>query len=261
MITPILCIGQSDSSAGTGVQADIKTAHALGGYAASVITAVTAQTCADMYQIQPLPPILVRNQIDCVMDELNPKVIKTGTLVDTAIIDTIGDFLDEVNEGYDHIKVIIDPVMTHQNGEKFLNKEGRDALKRRLLIHADILMPNIVEAEELTGMEIKDVETACHAAEILHTLGAKNVILKCGLLPTPENYDIVSTDGDMHVLQSKRIQAKSTHGAGSTLATTIATYVAGGKSALDSFKLARDYLNKLLENPAQVGATYIALDH
>jgi hydroxymethylpyrimidine/phosphomethylpyrimidine kinase len=261
MIPPILCIGQSDSSAGTGIQADIKATQALGGYAASVITAVTAQTAKDMYQIFPLPPTLVRNQIDCVMDTLNPPIIKTGTLVDTAIIDTVGDFLDERDQGYDILKVVVDPVMTHQNGEKFLNKGGRDALKRRLLIHADLLLPNIIEAEELTGMEIKDVETACHAAETLHTLGAKTVVLKCGLLGTEENYDIVSDGTEMHVLQSRRIPIKSTHGAGDTLSAAIAVGLAYDKTPLEAFKAAREYLNHCLENNVTLGQEYEVLSH
>lgn len=261
MTSPVLCIGQSDSSAGTGIQADIKTLQAFGGYAATVVTAVAVQNTHNVFAMHMIPPLLVHNQIEKVMEDLNPKVIKTGMLANTDIINMIGDFLDDEDTDYDTIKLVIDPVMTSRSGYGLLDKEARDAFKRRLLIHADVLTPNIQEAYELSGIEISDLDTMKHAADTLRTLGAKTVILKGGALSTDKMYDILADDTGLTIFENQRIATTSTHGAGTTLSAGIAAGLAQGQSAHDSFKAARDFVSKAMIGAEKIGSGFGPLNH
>jgi hydroxymethylpyrimidine/phosphomethylpyrimidine kinase len=261
MINPILCIGQSDSCAGTGIQADIKTIQAFGGYAATVITAVTVQNTTGVFATHYIPQIIVKNQIERVMEDLNPQVIKTGMLADVSVINMLGDILDKKDIGYDTIKVIIDPVMTSRAGLSMLDKEARDAIKRRLLIHADVLTPNIEEAMALSGMEIKDVDQMCHAAETLRTLGAKAVVLKGGAIAADIVYDVLSDDNGTEIYQNPKQNTKSTHGAGTTLSAGLAYNLSIGLDIHDAYAKARAFVNKAIDAATPLGAGYGPLNH
>lgn len=259
MTSPILCIGHSDSSAGTGIQADIKTIQAFGGYAATVVTAVAVQDTTGVYATHMIPPLLVKNQIDRVIADLNPFVIKTGMLADEGIINIIGDILDAREEG--GFKVVIDPVMTGRNSHNHLDKQARDALKRRLLIHAEVLTPNIDEAYELSGIEIRDVDDMCHAAEALRTLGARTVILKGGALATDIAYDVLADENGTVIYQNKKFDTRATHGAGTTLSAGIAYGLSVGLDTAEAFARARAYVNKAMAAGLPMGSGYGPLNH
>lgn len=261
MISPILCIGHSDSSAGTGIQADIKTIQAFGGYAATVVTAVAVQNTTGVYATHMIPPLLVKNQMDRVIGDLNPGVVKTGMLADEGIINVIGDMLDERRAGSDMFKVVIDPVMTGRNSHSHLDKQARDALKRRLLIHAEVLTPNIAEAYELSGIEIRDVDDMCHAAEALRTLGAKTVILKGGGLSSAIAYDVLADENGTVIYQNEKIATRATHGAGTTLSAGIAYGLSKGLSTPEAFAKARAFVAKAMAAAIPVGAGYGPLNH
>ncbi len=259
MVARILCIGQSDSCAGTGIQADIKTAQAFGGYAATALTAVSVQNTHGIFDIHHIPVEIVRHQIEKVLEDLNPSVIKAGMLGDTATIDMFGDILDEI-EG-DGIKVVIDPVMTNRTGRSLLDKEARDALKRRLLLRADVLTPNITEAEDLSGIKINDIDDMCHAAETLRTLGPRVVVLKGGALSADRMYDVLSSANGTEVFTNDRHESRSTHGAGTTLSAGIAVGLSQGLDVEESFVRARAFVNKAIAGGHVIGGGFGPLNH
>ncbi len=259
MAAQILCIGVSDSSAGTGIQADIKTVQAFGGYAATVISAVSVQNTQNVYDIFPIPTEVVRHQIQAVMDDLKPLVIKTGMLADEKIINVIGDLFDGFTN--DEIKVVIDPVMTSRAGKVLLDKPARDAIKRRLMVNADVITPNLREAQELTGLQIRDVDGMKHAAEMLLTLGAETVIVKGGGLESESIYNVLADGHGIEVYEVPRLNTRATHGAGTTLSAGIAAGLAKGVKPRDAFEAAQSYLNLAIESAEIIGSGYSPLNH
>lgn len=260
MTTPrILCIGQSDSCAGTGIQADIKTAQAFGVYTATVVTAVSAQNTHSVVEIHPIPAEIVAEQIRAVAEDIAPSVVKTGMLVNESVINTIGDYLDSIqNTG---VRVVIDPVMTARSGRVLLDKAAKDALKRRLLIRAEVLTPNIHEAEDLTGLTIRDLDEMMHAAEMLKTLGARHVIVKGGGLADAEVYDVIADANGVEVYATPRIPGKATHGAGTTLSAGLAAGLAQGMDVWDAFVRAREYLNRAIAAGGDIGRGFAPVNH
>ena len=261
MVYQVLCIGHSDSCAGTGIQADIKTVQAFGGYASTIVTAVSVQNTQEVYAIHIIPPMMVYDQIHKVMDDLKPKVIKVGMLGNEDIINMLGDMLDEEDKDYNSIKMIIDPVMVNHLGVSMLDKDARDALKRRLLIHSDVLTPNIDEAIELSGIKIRDVDDMCHVAEVLRTLGVRSVILKGGALGADNVYDVVCDDDGTKVYQYERLDTRATHGSGTTLSAGIAVNMAQGLDVRDSFVRARAFVSKAMMAAEPIGSGFGPLNH
>lgn len=255
----ILCIGQSDSCAGTGIQADIKTAQAFGVYAATALTAVAAQNTQGVVEIHPLPPEIVAQQIRAVASDLDPTVIKTGMLLNEAVINSVADYIDSLGDS--GVQVVIDPVMTARSGRILLDKPAKDALKRRLLIRADVLTPNIHEAEDLTGLTIRDLDDMMHAAEMLKTLGARNVIVKGGGLADEEVYDVIADPHGVEVYATPRIPGKATHGAGTTLSAGLACGLAQGLDVWDAFIRSREYLNRAIAAGGGVGQGFCPVNH
>ena len=259
MVARILCIGESDSCAGTGIQADIKTAQAFGGYAATALTAVSVQNTHGIFDMHHIPAEIVRHQIEKVFEDLKPSVVKTGMLGNAAIIDVIGDVLDDL-EG-SGVQVVIDPVMTNRTGRHVLDKEGRDALKRRLLIRADILTPNIEEAQELSGIKINDIDDMTHAAETLRSLGAQIVILQGGSLSGERIHDVLADDNGTEIYTHERYESRSTHGAGATLSAGIAVGLSQGLNTREAFVRARAFVNKAIAGAHVMGGGVGPLNH
>lgn len=255
----ILTLGVSDSSAGTGIQADIKTAQAFGVYAATVVTAVSMQNTNHVFGMHIMPADVVATQLKVVMDDLKPVVIKSGMLANEEIINVIGDFMDEHKSSA--IKFLVDPVMTSRTGAALLDKPARDALKRRLLIYADVLTPNKLEAEELTGLSIRDVDDMKHAAEMLMSLGARCVILKGGALASDSIYNVYCDDNGVQVYEQPRYTSRATHGAGTTFTAAIASLMAQGKNPQDAFEIAQNYLTEAIRLGKKMGSGFGPVNH
>ena len=147
----VLIVAGSDSGGGAGIQADIKTVTALKGYAATAITALTVQDTLSVYGVSEVAPSFVAAQINAVLDDIGADCLKTGMLHNAGIVDAVADAFEAKGDG---IPLVLDPVMAAKNGDPLLDTEARQALKRRLLIHATILTPNLPEAELLTGMTV-----------------------------------------------------------------------------------------------------------
>jgi hydroxymethylpyrimidine/phosphomethylpyrimidine kinase len=254
----ILIVAGSDSGGGAGVQADIKTVTALGGYAASAITALTAQDTTGVHGVHAVPPAFIAQQMRVVLDDIGADAIKTGMLHDSATIDAVCDVLDDAGRG---IALVVDPVMYAKGGHPLLKRDAIETLKRRLIVHATILTPNLPEAEALSGRTIHTADEMRHAAETMLTLGCSAVLLKGGHLDGNRLVDILATDQGVRVFESARIATRSTHGTGCTLASAIATGLAQGLALELAVVRARDYVRRAIETAPGFGRGHGPLNH
>src|SRR5215471_1514216 len=175
----VLIIAGSDSGGGAGIQADIKTVTMLDAYAATAITALTAQNTEGVFGVLPIAPDFIRRQIEVVLDDIGADAIKTGMLHDLPVIETIAAVLDERAPG---IPLVVDPVMVAKGGARLIDPDAVDTLKRLLIARAEVLTPNLPEAEILCGMAIGGPTEMRAAGEILLALGCRAVLVKGGHL-------------------------------------------------------------------------------
>ncbi len=255
----VLVIGGSDSGGGAGVQADIKTITALGGYAASAITALTAQDTTGVADIFKIPKGFVEKQVRVTLGDIGADCIKTGMLHNKGVIDVVCDVLDADALG---IPLVVDPVMVAKGGAVLLEPGAAQTLKARLILRASLLTPNVPEAEVLTGRSIVCVDDMRLAAEMLVTLGAKAVLVKGGHLETDMVTDVlVREDHGEKLFEAPRIETRHTHGTGCTLASAIAVGIAQGLDLIEAVVRARDYVRKAIETAPGFGAGHGPLNH
>ena len=259
MVAQVLCIGASDSSAGSGIQADIKTIQAFGAYAATVITAVSVQNTKNAYDLFPLPAEVVRHQVQTVLDDMNPAVIKTGMLCTEEIVNVVGDLLDTLRK--DHVRVVVDPVISGRTGKILLDKPACDAIKRRLMMYADVITPNIREVQDLTGLHVTDLDGMKHAAEILQTLGARAVLVTGEALDTDKLYNILADEDGIEVYELQRISNRAAHGAGTTLSAGLSAGLAMGLGIREAFETSLDFLSEAIQSADIIGSGYGPVNH
>lgn len=252
----VLIVAGSDSGGGAGIQADIKAVTALGGYAATAITALTAQDTTGVRAVHPVPLDFLSLQIRMALEDIGADCIKTGMLADAATIDTVCDTL--AGSG---VRLVADPVMVAKGGARLLAPDAVETLKRRLMPLATILTPNLPEAEVLAGMAIPDFDAMLHAAEVLLTLGVPAVLLKGGHGEGPVLRDVLATEEGIEVFESPRIDTPHTHGTGCTLASAIAAGLAQGMSLRDSVRRARAYVAEAIRSAPGYGKGHGPLDH
>lgn len=236
----VLIIAGSDSSGGAGIQADIKTVTALGGYAATAITALTAQNTEEVRGILAIEPEFVKAQIEAVLDDIGADAIKIGMLANAGIIAAVAETLPE------GVPVVLDPVMVATSGASLLDPEAVEALKTRLIPKATILTPNIAEAEQLTGLTIKSKDDMVAAGQVLLGLGAGAVLVKGGHGGGDEILDLLVTGKGMFYFPHRRIKTRHSHGTGCTLASAMALGLASGLDVKKAVDMAIDYVLKAL---------------
>ncbi len=242
-----LTVAGSDSGGGAGIQADLKTFSAFGVYGTCAITAVTAQNTKKVEAIYELPADFVAKQIDAVMADINPRVWKTGMLVNKNIVQTVAERV----KSYRIKSLVIDPVMVSTSGTRLLSNDAIKQLIESLIPLVLVITPNIPEAEVLTGIKINNVDDMVKAARIIFDMGAKNVVVKGGHLTKNNNAIDVFFDGKrFYRLKSLRIKTGNTHGTGCTFASAIAANLALGLPALSCVKKAKSYINNTLKNSA-----------
>lgn len=251
----VLIVAGSDSGGGAGIQADIKTATALGAYAMTAVTALTAQDTKGVHAIYPAPADFVRLQIDLALRDIGADVVKTGMLGDAATIGAVVDAL------MSRPRLVVDPVMVAKGGTDLLPRAAIGALKQRLLPLASMVTPNVPEAEMLTGMPVPDPAAMRDAALALLDLGAASVLLKGGHLPGDTVVDLLATRDGIEAFRAPRIPTRHTHGTGCTLATAIAVGLAQGFSIRDSVIRARAYVRAAIASAPGFGAGHGPLDH
>jgi hydroxymethylpyrimidine/phosphomethylpyrimidine kinase len=252
----VLILAGSDSGGGAGVQADIKTVTALGGYAATAITAITVQNTLGVQTVHALPPALVAAQARAVLDDIGADAIKTGMLGDRAMVEAVADLLET-----SAAPAVIDPVMVAKGGARLLDADAVDAVKARLIPRAALLTPNAPEAEALTGIAVADEDGQRRAGEALLALGAAAVLMKGGHIAGDRVVDLLITPVSTTRFESGRIASRNTHGTGCTLASGIATGLAQGLGLERSVARARDYLIEAIRRAPHFGAGHGPVDH
>ncbi|KLV08062.1 bifunctional hydroxymethylpyrimidine kinase/phosphomethylpyrimidine kinase [Photobacterium ganghwense] len=245
--TPItLTIAGSDSGGGAGIQADIKAISATGGYACSVITALTAQNTKGVTGILGIEPAFVEQQLDAVFSDLHIKAVKIGMLSDTNIIRAVARKLREFQPEF----LVIDPVMVATSGDLLLQEDAITTLKTELLPLATVITPNLPEAAALTQLPIPENESDMEAMiGALRTLGAQSVLLKGGHLESDKNStDLLITDTDVLRFSQPRVATRNTHGTGCTLSAAIASFLAQGYPLAKAVGHAKQYITLAIQH-------------
>ena len=250
-------IAGSDSSGGAGIQADIKTITALGGYAMTAVTAITAQNTVGVYSVFPIKSKEIEKQILLTCEDINPDAIKIGMLHSSKVINAVLSSLSKVKTN----KIILDPVMVAKGGSKLINLSAIQTLKQKLLKKALLITPNIPEAEVLTKIKIKNLNDMIKAAEILLEFGVKNVLLKGGHNKSKSIEDVFIGKSGLKVFKNKRFKTKNTHGTGCTLSSAIAMFSACGKPLKKSCELGIKYVNQAIKSNLNYGKGHGPINH
>lgn len=251
-----LTIAGSDSSGGAGIQADLKTMTLNGVFAMSAITALTAQNTMGVTDIVDVEPDFLKAQLDAVFEDIYPDAVKIGMVSDKKLIETIAEKLIE----YDAKNIVLDPVMVATSGSKLLKDDAIGALKERLIPLAELITPNIPEAEILSGLKIKDDKDMQKSAKIIADNFDVNVLLKGGHAINDAN-DFLLVDGNSIWIKGDRIDNKNTHGTGCTLSSAIAANLAKNKSIEEAVRLSKKYLEGALKDGLDLGKGSGPMNH
>jgi len=246
----VLTIAGSDSGGGAGIQADLKTIAMLGGFGCSVITALTAQNTTAVTGIHPVPPAFVAEQLSAVLSDLRVRAAKTGMLFSGEIIRAVAAGVAQRD-----FPLVVDPVCVAESGARLLEESAVSEMVRHLFPIADLVTPNLPEAELFTGMRLKTAHDICEAAERLLAMGPKAVLIKGGHMDSPAATDWYATPGQKAVpLMQSRVDTRNLHGTGCTLSAAIATHLGLGHDMLASVRRAQAYLHAALRASYPVGA-------
>jgi hydroxymethylpyrimidine/phosphomethylpyrimidine kinase len=250
-----LTIAGSDSGAGAGIQADLKTFAALGVYGLSAITAITAQNTLGVTAVEELSPAIVEAQIDAVMEDFSPDAAKTGMLSSPAILEAVAGRVRKWN-----LRLVVDPVMVAKGGDALLRPEAVAALRTALLPLAEVVTPNLPEAEVLTGHSIATLDEMRAAAREIRALGPRHVVIKGGHRAA-EPVDVYF-DGERFVeLRAERIETPHTHGTGCTFSAAITAYLARGASVEEAVRGAKDFITGAIRAAPGIGHGHGPVGH
>jgi len=248
-----LTIAGSDSGGGAGIQADLKTFSALGCYGMSVITAITAQNTREVTAVHAVPEEAVVAQLDAVLSDIGADAIKIGMLHSAGTATAVARALHRWKAGL----IVLDPVMVAKSGDRLLSEEAIDGLVEHMFPLADLITPNLPEAEALLDRRIDGRDDMEAAAAGLLTLGPNAVLLKGGHLQGNQVFDVLvqRLEGGgvaTRWFEYPRVDTANTHGTGCTLSSAVAAYLAHGRTLQDSVAAARDYVQAAIE----AGAAY-----
>jgi hydroxymethylpyrimidine/phosphomethylpyrimidine kinase len=255
----VLTIAGSDSSAGAGIQADLKTFAALGVYGASSVTAVTAQNTLGVEEVFTLPPDVVRSQIECIVQDFSLAAVKTGMLSTSEIVLVVTQTIGRLP----HPNLVVDPVMTATSGARrtLLAPEAVSTLKTHLLPIASVVTPNVAEASTLSGIAVTSPATAREAAQRIFDLGAKAVVVKGGHLEGAHAVDVLFDGRTFTEFSAPRFPDASVHGTGCTFASAIAAGLALGDDLAAAVDRAKRYVTGAIEHATPVGRGARVLNH
>jgi len=253
----VLTVAGSDSGGGAGIQADIKTVTLLGSYAASVITALTAQNTCGVTAIHGVPAPFVAEQLDAVFSDIPVDVVKTGMLFSVQIIEALAEKLAL----YGKRILVLDPVMIAKGGSSLIDDAAVAKLVEKLLPCAYLLTPNIPEAESLTGLSIRNEDDMELVARELHHMGARNVLLKGGHLSGQEATDILFDGKVVRRYASRRFNTNNTHGTGCTYASAIAAFLAQGEPLPVAVARAKEFVTEAIRHAVPLGKGHGPVNH
>ncbi len=255
----VLIIAGSDSGGGAGVQGDVKTVTALSGFAATAITALTAQNTLGVHGVLDVPEDFIAKQISVVLSDIGADCIKIGMLHRGDVISSVANILKETASD---IPLVLDPVMVAKGGHALLEEDALSALKAELIPMARVLTPNIPEAEALSGRDISSVDDMVAAARVILDLGPDAVLLKGGHLEGDTLSDALLERGKTpEIFSSVRIDTTTTHGTGCATASAIATGLAQGMDLPDAIRRARAYVLEAIKTAPGYGSGHGPLNH
>lgn len=240
----VLTIAGSDSGGGAGIQADIKAISAMGCFASSAITAITAQNTLGVDAVHPVPLDILAAQIDAVLSDIGTDAIKIGMLHSAEVVSLVADKIEQ----YGITNVVLDPVMVSTSGHKLIEDNAIEIMKNRLIPLARVITPNIPEAEILSGCTITAQQEFPQIATLLSHNNSTSVLLKAGHLngDTLTDYFYNAEDGSMTLLPSKRVDTRNTHGTGCTLSSALAAALARGESLTEAAISAKRYIEQAI---------------
>ncbi|REC46780.1 bifunctional hydroxymethylpyrimidine kinase/phosphomethylpyrimidine kinase [Chryseobacterium pennipullorum] len=245
----VLTIAGFDGSGGAGIQADIKTASALGCFSTSVLTALPVQNTQGVRKIYPIPVEAVADQIRAILDDIIPDAIKIGMVHTPQLVETIVSTLAE----YKKIPIVFDPVMVATSGHRLIEEETITAITEKLFPIADVITPNMDEAAILANIKVETLDDLYAAGKKIKELGCKTILLKGGHQTTSTItslfYDV---DNSFHSFETLKFDTDNTHGSGCTLSSAIAAYIAQGKSLYDAVSMGQQYVFQAIENGTDV---------
>ncbi|WP_298264377.1 bifunctional hydroxymethylpyrimidine kinase/phosphomethylpyrimidine kinase [Acidocella sp.] len=251
----VFTIAGSDSGGGAGIEADIKTISALGAYACTTITAVTAQNTLGVAGVHTLPAAFVALAMKTVLDDFRVDTVKLGMLANEAIIRAVAGVLPE------NIPIVLDPVMVATSGAVLLEEGAIAAMRQLLLPRATLVTPNLPEAARLTGLPVGNAAERIAAGHALRAMGARAALVKGGHGDDDMLTDYLVTDTAVEAIILPRLHTSSTHGTGCTMASAIATGLAQGLPLLASVRRARDYLQEAIRTAPGFGAGHGPVNH
>ena len=254
----VLIVAGSDSGGGAGIQGDLKTVTALGGYAATAITALTAQNTCGVFGILGIEPGFIAQQMRVVLEDIGADCIKTGMLHNAAVIETVVDTLDTAAAA---IPLVVDPVMYAKSGDSLLDPAARATLIQRLLPRATLITPNVREAAALSGLSIRSPDDLAAAARQLLELGPAAVLVKGGHLPGATVTDWLIWRDGAEAFSAPRSPGRNTHGTGCTLASAIATGLAQGLALNAAVQRALAYVQAAIRSAPDLGTGCGPLNH
>ena len=252
----VLTIAGSDPSGGAGIQADLKTFAAHGVYGMSVITALTAQNTTGVFGVQDTTPEFIKQQMKCVFDDIPPDSVKIGMLSGVDTINAVADMLLE----YGAKNIVADTVMISTSGSRLLSEDATDTFINRIFPIADIITPNIMEAEVLSGIKIENRSDMLTAAKKLSKTFGGSILIKGGHLPDSAD-DLLYSKSGAEWLQADKIDNPNTHGTGCTLSSAIACSLADGLSISQSVKNAKEYVRGAIADGLNIGKGRGPLNH
>jgi len=260
-VSTVVTIAGSDSSGGAGIQADIKTISALGCYAASILTALTAQNTQGVQAIYAISPDFIRQQMESVFSDLSVSAVKIGMLHDDSVIAAVVEQLKKFKPK----QIVLDPVMVSKSGHALLKSDTIDFLTQQLFPLISLITPNIFEAEKLLGKKIHTIDEQEKAAIQLGTLFRMNVLVKGGHLESDQSSDVLYLweENRCEWFHADRIQTNNTHGTGCSFSSAIAAFLSKNQSLVEAVSSAKNYLTgALLSAKSQiVGQGAGPIDH
>ena len=254
----VLIVAGSDSGGGAGIQADIKAVTALRGYAATAITALTAQDTTGVHSVFPVPTEFIQCQMRVVLGDIGADCVKTGMLHSAQVIEAVCEVIEA--EGAD-VPVVVDPVMVAKGGATLLEADAVATLKHRIVPLATVLTPNLPEAEALCGITIADTGDMEKAGYTLLELGAQAALVKGGHMSDEMVHDILVMDDGVEAFVAPRTKTQHTHGTGCTLASAIATGIAQGMVLRDAVARAQAYVHEAILRAPGLGRGHGPIGH
>jgi len=239
----VFSIAGSDPSGGAGIQADLKTISALGGYGAAAVTALTVQNTLGVRDVYPVQPGIVSQQIAAVCEDLRPDVVKIGMVATLDNVYAIAGVLRHFRPSH----VVYDPVLASTSGQKLVSDEALEAIREELFPVCTLITPNLDEAEKLTGLTVRSETHMREAARLLQKNGCRSVLIKGGHLEGEEMTDLLFTPEQTYRFSAPRIDSENLHGTGCTLSSAISTYIALGYGVPDAVGKAKEYLSQAIE--------------